>query len=84
MFNAISIVLLGIIGGPELIIIAIIVLVLFGGRKIPELMHGLGSGVKDFKEASKDTTNTFKETTNTFKKERDEIMDRVNQPNGEK
>ena len=43
--------LLGIIGGQEIIIILIIVLVLFGGKKIPELMKGLGKGVKEYKKA---------------------------------
>ncbi len=42
------------IGPPEIIIIAIIVLLLFGGRKIPELMRGLGKGMKEFKNAQKD------------------------------
>ena len=46
--------LLGIIGMQEILIIAIVVLVLFGGRKIPELMRGLGSGIKRFKEGMKD------------------------------
>lgn len=41
------------IGPTELIIILIIVLLLFGGKKIPELMRGLGKGVKEFKDASK-------------------------------
>lgn len=36
----------------ELIIIAVVILLLFGGRKIPELMRGLGKGVKEFKEAT--------------------------------
>ena len=45
-------ILLGIIGGQEIIIIAIIVLLLFGGRKIPELMRGLGRGMKEFKDAT--------------------------------
>ncbi len=40
-------------GAQEIIIILIIVLLLFGGKKIPELMKGLGRGVKDFKEASR-------------------------------
>lgn len=38
----------------EILIIAVVVLVLFGGKKIPELMRGLGSGVKSFKEGMKD------------------------------
>tara|TARA_B100000902_G_C27243103_1_gene881109 strand:- start:1281 stop:1484 length:204 start_codon:yes stop_codon:yes gene_type:complete len=42
------------IGTYEIIIIAIIILLLFGGRKIPELMRGLGSGIKEFKDATKD------------------------------
>ena len=45
---------LGIIGMQEILIIAVVVLVLFGGRKIPELMRGLGSGIKSFKEGMKD------------------------------
>jgi sec-independent protein translocase protein TatA len=40
-------------GTQEIIIILIIVLLLFGGKKIPELMKGLGRGVKDFKDASR-------------------------------
>ena len=43
--------LLGIIGGQEIIVILLIVLVLFGGKKIPELMKGLGKGVKEYKNA---------------------------------
>jgi sec-independent protein translocase protein TatA len=38
------------IGATELIVIAVIVLLLFGGKKIPELMRGLGRGVKEFKD----------------------------------
>lgn len=43
--------LLGIIGVPEIIIILLIVLLLFGGKKIPEMMRGLGKGVKEYKDA---------------------------------
>lgn len=45
------------IGHTELIIILVIVLVLFGGSKIPEIMKGLGKGIRDFKSA-KDGTET--------------------------
>ena len=46
--------LLGLPGGGEWIIIALVILILFGGRKIPELMRGVGSGIKEFKKATKD------------------------------
>lgn len=46
-------VILGFFGPQEIVIVLIIVLLLFGGRKIPELMRGLGSGIKEFKDASK-------------------------------
>ena len=45
---------LGMIGGPQVILIIAVVLLLFGGRKIPELMKGLGSGIKEFKNATKE------------------------------
>lgn len=48
------------IGAPQIILIVIVVLLLFGGRKIPELMRGLGSGIKEFKDASKDDTPSTK------------------------
>ncbi|MCC6690530.1 MAG: twin-arginine translocase TatA/TatE family subunit [Bacteroidia bacterium] len=53
-------VLLGVfgLGGQELILIAIVLLLLFGGRKIPELMRGLGRGIKEFKDASKGVDGT--------------------------
>jgi len=46
--------ILAMIGPTEIIIIAIIILLLFGGRKIPELMKGLGRGMKEFKDAQKE------------------------------
>lgn len=45
---------LGVIGAPQVILIVVLILVLFGGKKIPELMKGLGSGIKEFKKASSD------------------------------
>lgn len=40
------------LGTPEIVIIALVLVLLFGAKKIPELMRGLGSGVKEFKKAS--------------------------------
>tara|TARA_A100000164_G_C21856223_1_gene747670 strand:+ start:120 stop:314 length:195 start_codon:yes stop_codon:yes gene_type:complete len=51
---------LGMIGAPQIILIIAVVLLLFGGRKIPELMKGLGSGIKEFKNATKEDKETPK------------------------
>jgi sec-independent protein translocase protein TatA len=45
-------VLLGIFGGHEIIVIAVLALLLFGGKKLPDLMRGLGKGIKDVKKAA--------------------------------
>jgi len=47
-------IIVGMLGGQEILLILLIVVLLFGGRKIPELMRGLGKGVKEFKDATKD------------------------------
>lgn len=52
----------GFIGPHEIIIVLIIVLLLFGGRKIPELMKGLGKGMKEFKNATKDEESEDKKS----------------------
>ncbi|MEO8886809.1 MAG: twin-arginine translocase TatA/TatE family subunit [Mucilaginibacter sp.] len=44
------------LGAPEIILILAVVLILFGGKKIPELMKGLGKGVKEFKDAQNGTS----------------------------
>lgn len=46
------------IGPWQIALIVVIVLLLFGGKKIPELMRGLGSGIKEFKDASKEEDKT--------------------------
>ena len=56
-----NLLLLG-IGGQELIFIALIILLLFGGKKIPELMKGLGKGVKSFKDGMDGIDETVEET----------------------
>lgn len=48
------------IGMQEIIVIALIILLLFGGKKIPELMKGLGKGVKSFKEGMNEVSDTTK------------------------
>ena len=58
-----SSILLGILGGQEILIIAIIVLVLFGGKKIPELMRGLGKGVNEFKKAKNEVIDEVNDVT---------------------
>jgi len=49
---------LGEVGPMQIILILAIILLLFGGKKIPELMKGLGSGIKEFKNAAKDDQPT--------------------------
>ena len=53
-----NLILFGMPTGSEWIIILVIVLLLFGGKKIPELMKGLGSGVKSFKDGMNGVTDT--------------------------
>ena len=57
------------LGGQEILIIALIVLLLFGGSKIPELMRGMGKGVKSFKEGMKDVDDVKKDITDQVKED---------------
>ena len=50
-------IILGIVGWQELLVIGLILLLFFGGTKIPELMRSLGRGVKEFKEGMNEVTN---------------------------
>ncbi|MEA4850175.1 MAG: twin-arginine translocase TatA/TatE family subunit [Paludibacter sp.] len=49
-------------GMPEILLIALVVLLLFGGAKIPELMRGIGKGVSEFKKGVRDVENEIKNT----------------------
>lgn len=49
----------------HILIVALIVLILFGGKKIPELMRGMGSGIKEFKDAVKDDEKKSSENQNS-------------------
>ena len=64
---------LGSIGMAEIIVIALIVLLFFGGKKIPELMKGIGKGVKSFKDGMKDVQDEL-----DLDKESKEINDSLN------
>ncbi len=56
-----SIILLFSLGGPEVIIILFAILLLFGGKKIPELMRGMGKGIKEFNNARATIETELKE-----------------------
>lgn len=59
------------LGGPEAIVIIVGLLLIFGGKKIPDLARGLGQGIREFKDASKGTTTTTKdEATATEEKKK--------------
>lgn len=57
MFNVAAIIPMGMIGPWQIVLIVLLVVILFGGKKIPELMRGMGRGMKEFKDAvNKDYT----------------------------
>ena len=64
--------ILAFIGTTELLLIAALALLLFGGKKLPELMRGLGKGVREFKEGVKEDSNITEDTTTEAKQENKE------------
>ena len=58
------------LGMQEILVIALIILLLFGGKKIPELMKGLGKGVKSFKEGMNEVTDQKNEKSEEMKGEK--------------
>ena len=60
--TALKLILLFNLGMPEIILIVIVVLLLFGGKKIPELMQGLGKGVRSFKKGLNEVEEEIKST----------------------
>lgn len=56
--------LLGMLGTQEIIIILVIILLMFGGRKIPELMRGLGKGVREFNDAKNNVKKEIEDSAN--------------------
>ncbi len=63
------------LGVPEIILIALLVLLLFGGKKIPELMKGIGKGVKSFKDGVNGLEDTSKTQQSTPEKETEKETD---------
>lgn len=59
--------LLGMLGTNEIVIILVIVLLLFGGKKIPELMRGLGKGVREFNDAKTNVKKEIEESASDVK-----------------
>ncbi len=59
-----TILLLGLPGGAEWILILLAILLLFGGRKIPELMRGIGKGIREFNDAKKTVKSEIEEGMN--------------------
>lgn len=55
---------LGVFGWGEIVIIALVILLLFGGKKIPELMRGLGKGVRSFKDGMSDVEKQINDIDN--------------------
>jgi len=53
----------GMIGGTEIIVILVIIVIFFGGRKIPELMKGLGKGIREYKKAVKGVEDELSDAT---------------------
>ncbi len=62
------------LGGPEIILIVLVVLLLFGGRKIPELMKGLGKGIKEFNSAKANIESEIKENMREIEKPKKEAI----------
>jgi sec-independent protein translocase protein TatA len=69
-------------GGYEIILIIVVILILFGGRKIPEFARGLGKGIKEFKDATEDSG--IKEDLKDIASEVNDLKDSVDKINPKK
>ncbi|MAZ54720.1 MAG: twin-arginine translocase TatA/TatE family subunit [Flavobacteriales bacterium] len=57
------------IGGPEIVIIMFVVVMLFGSKKIPEIARGLGKGIRELKDASNDIKREIRQSASSIKEE---------------
>jgi len=74
----------GWVGGPELILIAFLVLLLFGGKKLPELMRGLGKGIREFNNAKNSIQSEINAEIHELDKPKLEIKEQVKVENENK
>ncbi|MBU8891465.1 MAG: twin-arginine translocase TatA/TatE family subunit [Bacteroidales bacterium] len=65
------------ISGQEIFVILLVVLLLFGANKIPEIARGLGKGMREFKKATDDIKREMSEHTNDLKKDFKDINDEI-------
>ncbi len=70
--NIMTILPLGIVGPWQIILIVLVVLLLFGGKKIPELMNGLGKGVKEFKKGMDEVEKSISDDSKKSDEKKDE------------
>lgn len=61
------------IGGPEIFFVILIVVMLFGSKKIPEIARGLGKGIRELKDASNEIKREIKSSSDVIEKEVDQI-----------
>src|SRR5579863_10499107 len=61
------------IGGPEMILIIFVALLLFGGEKLPEIARGLGKGIRDFKDASEGVKREITNQINSYEEKKPEL-----------
>ena len=67
---------MGSIGGPELFLILLIIVILFGAKKLPELARGLGEGIREFRKAARDVQGELEKDPKTLD-EKNEIKPKV-------
>lgn len=73
--NTLAIIPLGVVSPVQLILIVLVVLLLFGGKKIPELMRGLGKGVKEFKAGMDEVEKTLNDTKKSESDKSDKVLE---------
>ncbi|MFK7971492.1 MAG: twin-arginine translocase TatA/TatE family subunit [Bacteroidia bacterium] len=66
--NLFSLLFLGGIGGWEVFLVVLLVVILFGAKRIPELARGMGKGIREFKDATRDVKNEIDKEVNDIKR----------------